>query len=65
MPQGHSAWHWPDFAALRRGHHAAAAESAPTQAAEPDEAPKQDAPAPPAPRKPKADAADSAAAPQE
>lgn len=59
MPQGHSAWHWPDFAALRRGHHVAAAEQAP---AELDEAPTQDATPAPATRKPKADAADSPAA---
>jgi hypothetical protein len=58
MPDHAKAWHWPDFAALRRGHHVAAAEQAP---AEPDEAPKQDAAPAPAPRKPKAEAADSAA----
>lgn len=62
MPDRPKAGHWPDFAALRRGHHSAAAEQAP---AEPDEPPKQDAPPAPATRKPKAEAADSASAPQE
>lgn len=59
MPEHAKSWHWPDFAALRRSHHAAARGQATT---EPDEAPKQDAAPAPAARKPKAEAADAPAA---